>query len=177
MNGREKERSLLCKTKLSQSSRHFVCVHRSESDDHSSSRHPVGLEGGVGRGMSLSLKVTAAPSCCHSNRNPSVLLPSFFFNFYPWVFPGHFYSNNFYHVFLLCVWLWLVHYRSRRTSREHWLSGWPMRPSCSISSNRTETWVALRWTPRTSSPIWSRWPSSQFVFVDVGVDNKLWTKI
>lgn len=28
--------------------------------------------------MSLSLKVTAAPSCCHSNRNPSVLLPSFF---------------------------------------------------------------------------------------------------
>lgn len=71
----------MCKTKLSQSSRHFVCVHRSESDDHSSSRHPVGLEGGVGRGMSLSLKVIAAPSCCHSNKNPSVLLPSFFLIF------------------------------------------------------------------------------------------------
>lgn len=61
------------------------------------------------------------------------------------------------------VWLWLVHFRSRRTLQGRWHSGWPMPLSSSTSSSRTETWVASHLMPKTSSHILSRWPSSQSV--------------
>lgn len=103
-------------------------------------------------------EVTAASSGCHSNTSsPSAshCLPN------TSSLSASCCSNSFLCVFLFCVRLWPVRYRSRRTSPERWLSGWPTPPSCSTSSSRTETWVASRWTPRTSSPTSSRWPSSQ----------------
>lgn len=110
-------------------------------------------------------KVTTAPSGCHSNRNPS---PAFLLTFQSLLHPVALTTSSHVFFFSLCVWLWLVLYRSRRTLQERWLSGWPTPQSCSTSSSRTETWIASRWTPRTSSPIWFRWLSSQSVCGCVG---------
>lgn len=111
-------------------------------------------------------KVTTAPSGCHSNRTtPHPPAYFFFLTFQSVLRPLALTTSS--HVFLffvsLCVWLPLLLYRNRRTLQERWLSGWPTPQSCSTSSSRTETSTASRWTPRTSSPIWFRWLSSQCV--------------
>lgn len=130
-----------------------------DSDDRSSSQHWDGLEGGRGRAWVypqsnnctfwLPLKTTSFQFLTHPIVLPAAALTT----------PSSVSSPP-----APCVArLRLMPCRSRRTSRERWPSGWPTPQNCSTSSSRTETWTASRSTPRTSSPTWFRWPSSESV--------------
>lgn len=129
-----------------------------DSDDRSSSQRWDGLEGG----REVKGRAWVYPQSNNCTFWLPLKTPSFQFLTHPIVLPAAALTTPSSVSSPPCVaCLHLMPCRSRRTSRERWPSGWPTPQNCSTSSSRTETWTASRSTPRTSSPTWFRWPSSE----------------